>query len=31
VHVGGKELAGIYMRRFAPGVLSELLKRIETT
>ena len=31
VHVGGKELAGIYMRRFAPGVLSELLKRVETT
>ncbi len=30
VYVGGKEIAGIYLRRFAPGVLSAILKRVET-
>lgn len=30
VYVGGKEIAGIYLRRFAPGVLAQLLRRVET-
>lgn len=30
VYVGGKEIAGIYARRFAPGLLARMLRRIET-
>jgi short-subunit dehydrogenase len=28
VYVGGKEIAGIYLRRYAPGVLARLLRRV---
>jgi len=32
IHVGrGKEMLAIYLRRFAPRLLAELLPRIETT
>ncbi len=31
VYVGGKEVAGIYLRRFAPGLLATALRRIKTT
>lgn len=30
VYVGGKEIAGIYARRYAPGLLAMALRRIET-
>lgn len=30
VYVGGKEIAGIYARRYAPGLLARMLRRIET-
>jgi hypothetical protein len=31
VYVGGKEVAGIYLRRFAPGLLARILTRVKTT
>lgn len=31
VYVGGREVAGIYLRRYAPGVLAGLLTRMKTT
>ncbi len=31
VYVGGREIAGIYLRRFAPGVLAHGLRRVKTT
>ena len=31
VYVGGKEIAGIYLRRFVPGVLATALRKIKTT
>lgn len=31
VYVGGREVAGIYLRRYAPGVLASLLTRVKTT
>lgn len=31
VYVGGKEIAGIYLRRFAPAVLATALRKIKTT
>lgn len=31
VYVGGKEVAGIYLRRFTPGLLATALRRIKTT
>ena len=30
IYVGGKEIAGIYARRYAPGLLARMLRRIET-
>jgi len=30
VYVGGKEIAGIYARRYAPGLLAMALRRVET-
>ena len=31
VYVGGREVAGIYLRRFAPGILARLLPRVSAT
>lgn len=31
VYVGGREIAGIYLRRFAPAVLSRLVRSVKTT
>jgi len=31
VYVGGGEIAGIYLRRFLPGVLAQTLRRVKTT
>ena len=31
VYVGGKEIAAIYLRRYAPALLREVLKRVPTT
>lgn len=31
VYVGGREVAGIYLRRFAPGLLARLLPRVNAT
>ena len=31
VYVGGKEVAGIYLRRFAPGLLATALRNVKTT
>ncbi|MFO0713119.1 MAG: SDR family oxidoreductase [Sandaracinus sp.] len=30
IYVGGKEIAGIYARRYAPGLLARVLRRVET-
>ena len=30
-YVGGVEIAGIYLRRFLPGVLAQTLRRVKTT
>lgn len=31
VYVGQKEIAGIYLRRYAPGLLAQVLRRVKTT
>jgi len=31
MYVGGREIAGIYARRFAPGLLARALRRVKTT